>query len=316
MARSVRQRLLNLSRLRQEEFQLTLIGYALERLLYRLSLSPHRGLFVLKGAMLFQVWSDETRRPTRDVDFLGMGEPDEKGFYPIFQELCQIEVPDDGLIFEDTSLRIEAMKEDQQYPGLRVKLHARLESARIPVQVDIGFGDAITPSPVEIDYPTLLDFQAPRLSAYPRETVIAEKFQAMIALGIANSRMKDFFDVWLLSRQFSFRGPLLCQALSATFSRRETPLPSDIPLALREEFAGDSQKQRQWLAFVGKGRLNVDGLTLPQVTRQLEIFLLPPAHAIARKQVFDLWWSAGGPWGPENTTSGSRDAMRSAASQS
>lgn len=308
MARSVRQRLLNLSRQRQEDFQLTLIRYALERLLYRLSLSPHRGLFVLKGAMLFQVWSDQTRRPTRDVDFLGMGEPEEKNYYPIFQELCQSEVPDDGLVFDGTSLRIEPMKEDQQYPGLRVKLNARLETARIPVQVDIGFGDAITPSPVEVDYPTLLDFQAPRLSAYPRETVIAEKFQAMIALGIANSRMKDFFDVWLLSRQFSFQGTLLCRALAATFSRRQTPMPEGSPLALGEEFGGDDQKQRQWLAFVGKGRLNADGLTLPEVTEQLARFLLPPAHAIQRKQPFDQHWSAGGPWTLETSVPVGRDS--------
>jgi Nucleotidyl transferase AbiEii toxin, Type IV TA system len=246
MAASVRQRLLNIARDRQEDFQLVLSRFALERLLFRLSRSQHRDAFTLKGAMLFQFWGGEPHRPTRDLDLLGRGEPSTEQFEQVFQEVCRQPAGDDGLVFRDETVRAEQIKEDDEYQGLRIRLEARLGSARIPIQIDVGFGDAVTPGPQEITFPTLLDFPAPVIQAYPRETVVAEKFQAMVMLGIANSRMKDFYDLWMLAGQFEFQGPILCDAIHATFDRRKTTLPVGPPLALTSEFAEDSGKQTQW----------------------------------------------------------------------
>jgi hypothetical protein len=198
VAASVRQRLLNLSRERGEDFQLTLIYYALERLLYRLSRSAARERFVLKGAMLFSVWSGAPHRATRDLDLLGKGPNDVGVLVKDFQEICWTPVEDDGLKFLAESVTGEEIRDGKEYEGVRLSFEARLGVARIPIQVDIGFGDVVLPKPVSLEYPTLLDFPAPRLLAYPRETVIAERFQSMVELGIANSRTKDFFDLWSL----------------------------------------------------------------------------------------------------------------------
>ncbi len=188
------------------------------------------------------------------------------------------------------------MKEAEEYQGLRLKLEARLAAARIPIQIDIGFGDAVTPDPVEIIYPTLLEFPAPTLLAYPRETVVAEKFQAAVMLGIANSRMKDFYDVWTLARGFGFSGSVLCEAIRATFDRRKTALPTASPLAFTVEFTEDDQKLRQWAAFVRKGKLDADGLSLSAIAKILEAFLMLPTTAIVHGEKFDGYWPPGGPW--------------------
>jgi len=197
---SVRQRLLNLSRERGEDFNFTLTRYANERLLYRLARSPYRDQFVLKGAALFQVWSESLYRPTRDVDLLGFGDSTATGIGSVFHELCVLEVEPDGLRLLPDSVRAEEIRDQQEYGGLRVHLMADLDGAQIALQVDVGFGDAVTPGIEEADFPTLLDFPAPHLRTYPRETVIAEKFEAMVRLGIVNTRMKDFYDVWQLAR--------------------------------------------------------------------------------------------------------------------
>lgn len=296
IAASVRQRLLNLSRDRKEDFQLILIRFGLERMLYRLCQSEYRDQFVLKGAMLFQIWSNESHRPTRDIDFLGQGEPSGARFQNIFKELCGVEVEADGLVFDADSVQVATMKEDEKYQGIRIKLNAFLASARIPIQVDIGFGDSITPAPIKIQYPTILEFAAPNLTSYPRETVIAEKFQAMVMLGIGNSRMKDFFDIWRLSKLFAFDGDVLSKALTATFDRRETEVPSTKPLALTEEFSGDSQKRIQWNAFIKKSKLDFAQQTFAEVIVDLSNFLMPPAIATHQKAVFTHQWSPGGPW--------------------
>jgi len=295
MAASVRQRLLNISREQREDFQLILIRFALERLISRISQSEYRDQFVLKGAMLFQIWSRESHRPTRDVDFLGQSEHSESRYREIFETLCSID-GEDGLVFDATSIQVATMKEEEKYQGVRTKLNAFLASARIPIQVDIGFGDAITPGPIEIDYPTILDFSAPRIKSYPRETVVAEKFQAMVMLGIANSRMKDFFDIWILSRQFDFNGTSLCQAINATFNRRETVLPSATPLALSKEFSDDSQKRTQWNAFIKKAGLQVGGRSFNSILSELETFLMPPTLAIRSDSEFKLGWPPAGQW--------------------
>ena len=268
---SVRQRLQNISRVGKEPFDLVLSRYAVERLLYRLSQSTYADRFLLKGAMLFPLWFEEMHRPTRDVDLLGFSENDEETLERIFKRLCEITVEEDGLTFDAKSVTAERIQEDAAYTGIRVTLLATLDKARIPVQADIGFGDAVTPSPEEVTFPTLLGFPAPKLRAYPIYTVVAEKLEAMVSLGEANSRMKDFFDIWFLSQRFEFDGKLLTQAIQATFIRRLTALPEGIPLALSNEFA--DSKATQWRAFLNKNGLPQS--TFSQVLEELRNFLTP-----------------------------------------
>lgn len=217
LAASVRQKLFDLARSRNEDFGLMLVKYGLERILYRLSRSKHRDAFVLKGALLFEIWTQRAYRATRDADFLARGDNSPERFVSIFKELCVIEVEPDGLIFNADSVEAERITEDADYEGVRVTFTASLERARIPVQIDIGFGDAITPAPVETQYPTLLPAPIPRLLTYPKETVVAEKFEAMVKLGIANSRMKDFYDLEALSLTLDFDGKTLCEAIRKTY---------------------------------------------------------------------------------------------------
>lgn len=245
---SVRQRLLNLAHARGQPMELLLTRYALERLLHRLSLSPHRERFVLKGAMLLATWFDEPHRATRDVDLLGFGDAAEDALLDTFREIMAIEV-DDGIVFDLMSLRIEAIREDVEYGGSRLRTTAALAGARIPITVDIGFGDAVEPGVDDIDLPVLLDMPSPRLRAYPPETVIAEKVHAMVVLGMANSRMKDYYDVWMLTGAFEIDPERLHRAIAATFARRITAIPAELPEGLSDAFASDPGKQRQWHAF-------------------------------------------------------------------
>ncbi len=205
---SVRQRLLNLSKERGQPFDLVLVRYGIERLLYRLSCSPYAEKFLLKGAMLFVVWGEDAPRTTRDLDLLGFGPADETEVKANFVDLAGLDVEPDGLEFLPASVAVAPIREDARYSGIRVTLEARLAQARIPLQVDIGYGDAVTPAPAEVDFPPLLDFPAPRLRAYPYYTVMAEKLEAAVLLGAANTRMKDFFDLWYLSGRFTFEGSL------------------------------------------------------------------------------------------------------------
>jgi len=298
LAASVRQRLSDLARKLGEDFQLVLTRYAIERFLYRLSRSEHRNDFVLKGAMLFRLWADQPHRPTRDLDLLGKGDSSIERMVEVFRGVCGLDVEEDGLTFDPDSVEAGLIKEDQDYEGVRVNCTVRLGQARIILQVDVGFGDAVTPRAVDVQYPTILAFPAPVLPAYPRETVVAEKFQAMVALGIANSRMKDFFDLWCLARDFAFDGQKLAEAIGATFRRRETELPDDMPIALSEEFALDATKQTQWNAFLKKANVG-ERIDLDEVLALLREFLLPPTGAIAGKKAFKLRWTARGPWRPQ-----------------
>jgi len=290
---SIRQRLLNHARARSEDFQFVLMRYGLERVLYRISRSPHAGTFVLKGAALFQLWTNSPHRPTHDLDLLGQGEPSIDRFVKIFREICEIEC-EDGVTFLVDQVRAERIREDEKYEGVRVRIDARLGNARIPIQIDIGFGDAITPEPVEVTYPTFLAMPAPTLRAYPRETVVAEKFHALATLGMSNSRMKDFFDLWTLARQFEFQGELLCDALQATFGRRGSPLPSEAPVALTSEFTTDADKLKQWGGFLQKGKL--PPVPLPDVVAAIKMFLEPAAFARAQGLPFPVRWEPPGPW--------------------
>ena len=273
---SVRQRLLNLAHARGQPMELLLTRYALERLLHRLSISPHRERFVLKGAMLLATWFDEPHRATRDVDLLGFGDAAEDALLGTFREIMAVEV-DDGVSFDLKGLRIEAIREEVEYGGSRLRTTAALAGARIPITVDIGFGDAVEPGIEEIDLPVLLDMPSPHLRAYPLETVIAEKFHAMVALGRANSRMKDYYDVWMLTSTFELDPGRLRRAIVATFARRNTVVPAVVPDGLTNAFAADPAKQRQWDAF----KRNLSGSTpaldriVGDLRQRLAVFLTP-----------------------------------------
>ena len=258
---SVRARLLNRAKAQGIDFNLVLTRFALERLLYRLSVSEHRDRFVLKGALLFDLWFDVPHRPTRDVDFLGFGSADVATLEATFRDISGIG-SDDGITFDASSIRAIEIRNEANYPGVRVTLFGMLSGARIAVQADVGFGDAVTPGPTEVVYPVMLeDLPPPRLKTYPKQTVIAEKFEAIASLGMSNSRMKDYFDLWVMFRQFDASTEALAEAVQATFERRKTPLPGPIPLGLSDEFAVDKSKQAQWSAFVNRNKLDAPSLT-------------------------------------------------------
>lgn len=245
---SVRQRLLNLARTRGQPLELLLTRFALERLLHRLSMSPHRGRFVLKGALLLTTWFDEPHRATRDLDLLGFGDPSDEALLATFREVMSIDT-DDGLTFDAARLQLQPIREALEYGGSRLRTTAALAGARIPVVVDVGFGDAIEPGAEEINLPVLLDLPSPRLRAYPQEVVIAEKLHAMAVLGMANSRMKDYFDMWMLLHRFELDAQRLRRAVDATFARRGMAMLSTVPEGLSDAYASDRGKQRQRVAF-------------------------------------------------------------------
>lgn len=295
VAHSVRTRLLDRSRKSGEDYQLLLNRYAIERLLYRLARSDHGKAFVLKGAMLFALWTGEMHRPTRDLDLLGFGDPSQERLRDVFRSLCAVPVDDDGLIFDADSVTIEPIREDQEYGGQRAKFIVRLGQAKISLQVDVGFGDAITPAAEEVEYPTLLGMDPPRLRAYPKETVVAEKVEAMVKLGLANSRMKDFYDVLVMSRTFEFDGDKLRSAIKATFERRQTPIPRDTPVALTQAFATDVTKVKQWAAFRTRIGVVKDIGELSEVLKELAVFLLVPLHA-STVASWNASWDASRRW--------------------
>lgn len=274
MGASVRAQLLNVARDTGQVFDVLLTRFVHERLLYRLSLSSHADRFVLKGAMLITAWMPASARGTRDLDLLGFGDPDEQRILAAFREVLTT-AADDGVEFNADALRVNRIREELEYGGLRVRTIASVAGARIAVVVDIGFGDSVEPGLEIIDYPALLNLPAPRLRTYARETVVAEKFQAMVALGRVNSRMKDFYDIWLLSRSFTFETERLARAIAATFARRHTPIPTHTPDALTPEFAADLLKQRQWSAFI----VDLDDApkALLTVVNDLAAFLMPAA---------------------------------------
>lgn len=296
VAASVRQRLLNLAKERGEEFNVVLARYAVERFLYRLSRSKHRDHFVLKGATLIQAWGAGRHRATRDLDLLGHGESDPAAVAAVVREICGTKVDDDGLVLATDSIDAARIREDQVYEGVRVRLTALLAGAEIPVQVDVGFGDAVTPRPRMLVVPTLLDQPAPRLAAYPRESVVAEKLEAMVALGIGNGRMKDFYDVAWLAQHFPFDGPRLVRAIGATFKRRGTAFPETPPIALTKAFADDPAKQAQWRAFVRRDRVAEADSDLRAVVGRVAAFLEEPLAAARGSGGWTRRWPPGGPW--------------------
>jgi hypothetical protein len=294
---SVRQKLANLARERNVDFGLILVKYGLERTLFRLSRSRHRDDFILKGALLFELWTEQRYRPTRDADFLARGDNAPERFAHIFRELCVLEVDEDGLRFDAETVEAERISEDANYEGVRVTFVAYLERAKIPIQIDIGFGDIVTPAPSRTDYPTLLEFPGPRLLAYPKETVVAEKLEALVKLGIANTRMKDFYDLEILSRTFAFEGKTLAQAIQNTFQKRGTDLPiAGLPVAFTSEFYDDVNKKRQWIAFCAKNKSYIERAEFKAVMEDIRNFLALPARTVQEGHSFTKTWKPGGPW--------------------
>lgn len=295
IAASVRMRLFNLAQQSGEDFGSLLSRFATERLLYRLSISPYREMFLLKGAVLFAVWENVPRRPTRDVDFQGLGDSSPDHLLKVFRSLCDIEANEDGMRFDANSIQVTPIRKGQRYGGARVRLDVYLADARIPLWVDIGFGDAVTPKPRNANYPTLLPLPVPQIKLYPPETVVAEKWQAMVELGSSNSRMKDFYDVWILARYLKFDGVLLSRAIKATFNRRQTPLPVDLPESLQKEFCQDNEKMSQWRAFTHKSQLQ----DIPEfygVATVLQEFLWPLTEALRGESLFSMRWMPGKGW--------------------
>lgn len=293
---SVRARLTSRAKARDENVQLVLLRYAIERLLYRLSRSEYADRFVLKGAMLFNLWADAPYRATGDLDLMGYGDSAADRLVEIFQAVCATDIEPDGVEFLADTVRAEQARENDEYQGVRVTLEARIAGARLSVQVDIGFGDVIVPEAQSIEYPALLEFPPPRLRAYPRETVVAEKFQAMVRFGALTSRMKDFYDLWAIATIFDFQGPVLAEAIRATFERRQTTLPLDTPDALSPEFAENPTKQAQWQGFLRRTAVAMAPEPLPIVLEKIREFVMPPATAVVQSVPFEETWPPGGPW--------------------
>jgi predicted nucleotidyltransferase component of viral defense system len=297
MSASVQARLLHLSRASKLSLQDLLERYCIERLLYRLSVSPHRSRFILKGAMLLIVWGEgSSERVTRDADLLGFGDNSPLGVTTTFREILAVPIDNDGVVFEPDSVVAEPIRAEQEYVGMRVTLRARVGNARIPVQADIGFGDAYAVEPEEIEFPSLLDLPRPSLRAYSKETALAEKFEAIVVLGERNTRMKDFFDVWLLSNRFDFEGLTLSNAFISTFGRRRTEIPTTTPVGLSPQFAADPMKAAQWKAFWRKAVRTEPTPTFVEVVDAAREFLIPVATAAQSREPWTAHWVRGGPW--------------------
>lgn len=295
VAVSVRQRLLNHARETKSNFDEILRRFAIERLLFRLGRSKYRERFVLKGATLFTLWGGGPHRPTQDLDLLGYGANDFDELERVFREVVLLP-EDDGLVFLADTVKADRIREDQEYEGVRITLIAILAGARIPMQVDVGFGDAVYPSPLVEVLPTLLPMDAPRLRAYPRETVIAEKLQAIVLLGEANTRLKDYYDLWFLATHYSFSGEVLATAICSTFERRRTALPTGTPSGLTPSFCELPGKKTQWQAFLRRAGLADLDLELAALIETLAGFSMPVLVALQDEQPFTLVWTPAVGW--------------------
>lgn len=290
---SVRQRLLNRAKADNRPFNELLQYYAMERFLYRLSVSGHSEKFVLKGALMLRVWHSPEIRPTMDIDMMGITSNAEIDIVAQVRDVLSVDVEPDGLVFDANTVHSERIAEDADYEGIRVRFRGLLDTARISMQIDIGFGDAIYPQPQIAELPTMLDMSVPRVLCYSRESAIAEKMEAMIKLGELNSRMKDFYDIWLLSRRFEFDGTVLAEAVRRTFARRAVEVPDEI-VAFSKGFA--AEKQAQWAAF--RRRLQSDAVPAEfgEVTVAVSGFLAPVVEAIQSGSEFARRWTPTGPW--------------------
>jgi len=291
---SILDRLMNQSQITGRNYNELLQYYAIERLLYRLAQSPHAKQFVLKGALLFRTWGLPASRPTRDIDLLGRTSNNLENMISIIKDVCAQKVEDDGLVFDPDTVVAERIKEDANYPGIRVRFTGKLGKARVHIQIDVGFADVVSPSPMVMTYPVILPLPAPELRSYPPETVVAEKLQAMIYLAIANSRMKDFYDLWILANRFEFKGAVLQESIRRTFEHRKTDIPAGEPVAFSVQFA--REKQGQCSAFLKTSAITDAPDQLETVLAFLQIFILPVFQSTLTKQKFVKMWKPGGPW--------------------
>ncbi|MFW6134864.1 MAG: nucleotidyl transferase AbiEii/AbiGii toxin family protein [Elusimicrobiota bacterium] len=293
---SVRARLLNIAKNRNEIFTNLLIRYAMERFMYRLSISKYSDKFILKGAALYNYWHGEPHRPTIDIDFSSKNVTSIKEAEEMVMHLCRTDVNNDGLNFLEDTVSVEDIREENKYQKIRVKFKARLGQSIIPVQIDIGCGDTIIPPPEFIKYPTLLEFPAPRLLAYSVETSIAEKIQILFEKGIINSRMKDYYDVRFLIDTFEIDGSKLQKAVEETFKRRNTSIPDSVPVALSEEFINDKQKNAQWKGFLNKIDIKEADLSLENTVMKVRNFIMPVIKALKTNKEFKMNWQNGEGW--------------------
>ncbi|MBU2622985.1 MAG: nucleotidyl transferase AbiEii/AbiGii toxin family protein [Proteobacteria bacterium] len=294
-AASVHQRLLNKAKETSRPFNELLQHFAIERFIYRLSRSPHANRFILKGALMFSVWTGPGSRPTMDIDLLGRIDNSLKVIVAAVKDACGIDVEADGMTFNAETVTAVRISEDAEYKGVRSRVQGGLGNARISLQIDIGFGDVIVPDPSKITYPTLLEFPAPEMKGYTMESTIAEKFQAIVKLGVLNSRMKDFYDIWMLSRTFDFRGEILAEAVDKTFENRNTPINVE-PAAFDPSFWQDEDKRIQWQGFIRKAKLANAPEAFKDVAESVKLFLLPLVASLAERQTFQGVWTAPGPW--------------------
>jgi len=294
---SVHNRLHNMARESSRPFNELLQHFAIERFIYRLSKSPYADSFILKGALMFSAWSGSSSRPTMDIDLLGKIDNNLTTIETVMVEVCNIEVEEDGMTFDGQTVSAVRITEDAEYEGVRVRIKGNLGNARVSLQIDIGFGDVIVPGPGKVAYPALLEFPPPELNGYTMETSIAEKFQAMVKLGVLNSRMKDFHDIWMLSYTFDFDGKVLAEAIEKTFKNRKTDLKND-PAIFDPLFGRDGGKKAQWKGFIKKARLdNVPG-DFEVIVAGIKRFLEQPVRFLVDGQLFDSTWKASGPWVP------------------
>jgi hypothetical protein len=294
-AASVHQRLLNIAKESSRPFNELLQHYAIERFIYRLSKSTHADNFILKGALMLSAWSGAASRPTMDIDLLGRIDNSVEVIVVAMKGACGMAVENDGMSFNPEKVSAVRIAEDAEYEGVRVRVQGSLGKARVSLQIDIGFGDVIVPGPSRVTYPTLLDFPAPVLKGYSMESSIAEKYQAMVKLGGLNSRMKDFYDIWMLSRVFDFKGKTLAEAVEKTFKNRKTPIIA-APAVFQRSFAEDEDKQIQWIGFIKKAKLIGTPGAFGEVVTAVSVFLEPVAVALSKQQSFRSMWKAPGPW--------------------
>jgi hypothetical protein len=292
---SVHQHLLAKAKASSRPFNELLQRFAIERFIYRLSRSPQADRFVLKGALMLAAWCGSGSRPTMDIDLEGKTVNDPDAIAAAVKAACTTAVEDDGMVFAPASVKATRIMEESGYSGVRVRLRGSLGNARIALQIDVGFGDIIVPEPKTIAYPVLLDFPAPELKGYSKESTIAEKFHAMAQLGILNSRMKDFYDIWFLSHTFNFQGTVLSKAIARTFANRGTPLPA-APAVFDPAFIRDRVKNAQWRAFLDKSKLDDAPKSFAEVVTGLRSFLQPIATALHDRHRFQGAWKASGPW--------------------
>ena len=295
IAASVHRRLLNKAKESSRPFNELLQYFAIERFIYRLSKSPHADKFILKGALMFSAWCGPASRPTMDIDLLGKIDNRLEVISAAIKDACLMAVEADGISFNAETVEAVRITEDAEYEGVRIRVHGRLGNARVSVQIDIGFGDVIVPNPSTVSYPAILDFPAPELKGYTMESTIAGKFQAMVKLGVLNSRMKDFYDIWVLSRTFDFQGKILAEAVEKTFEKRNTPVNMNTAI-FDPSFGKDGNKNVQWQSFISKTKLTNAPESFEEAIAVVKLFLEPLAASIVERRTFNSIWTAPGPW--------------------